>query len=40
MVTRLRRYGQIIDVGIKYGFGIFLDEIDPGARRRGILDKR
>ncbi|MBN1432333.1 MAG: AarF/ABC1/UbiB kinase family protein [Methanomicrobiaceae archaeon] len=39
MVTRLRRYGQIVDVGIKYGFGIFLDEIDPGAKRRRILNK-
>lgn len=39
MVTRLRRYGQIVDVGFKYGFGIFLDEIDPGARRRRIFNK-
>lgn len=40
MVTRLRRYGQIVDVGIKYGFGIFLDEIDPGAKKRKIFDKK
>lgn len=39
MVTRLRRYGQIVDVGIKYGFGIFLDEIDPEASRRKFFKK-
>ena len=40
MVTRLRRYGQIVDVGIKYGFGIFLDEIDPDATKRKFFDKK
>ena len=33
MVTRFVRYGQIVDVLVKYGFGIFLKEIFPGIRR-------
>ena len=33
MVTRFRRYGQIADVLIKYGFGSFLEELFPGVRR-------
>jgi len=32
MVSRFRRYGQIADVLVKYGFGIALDEIFPGVR--------
>ncbi|MBN2733385.1 MAG: AarF/ABC1/UbiB kinase family protein [Methanomicrobiaceae archaeon] len=40
MVMRLRRYGQIADVMAKYGFGIFLDEIDPDASRRKKLFKK
>lgn len=33
MVTRFRRYGQIADVLVKYGFGIFLEDLFPGVRR-------
>ncbi|MCU0631051.1 MAG: AarF/UbiB family protein, partial [Methanoregulaceae archaeon] len=33
MVTRFRRYGQIADVLVKYGFGSFLEELFPGVRR-------
>ncbi len=40
MVHRLRRYRQIADVMVKYGFGIFLDEIDPDASRRKKLFKK
>ena len=40
MVTRLKRYGQIADVMAKYGFGIFIDEIDPDAARRKKLFKK
>lgn len=31
MVTRLQRYRQIADVLIRYGFGIFVEEVIPGA---------
>lgn len=35
MVTRLRRYGQIIDILVKYGFSVGADALDPdGSRRR------
>ncbi|WOF17197.1 AarF/ABC1/UbiB kinase family protein [Methanoplanus sp. FWC-SCC4] len=40
MVTRLKRYGQIADIMVKYGFGIFLDEIDPNATRRKVFYKK
>ncbi|MBP2133333.1 ubiquinone biosynthesis protein [Methanomicrobium sp. W14] len=40
MVARLKRYGQIADVMVKYGFGIFLDEIDPDASKRRKFFKR
>jgi ubiquinone biosynthesis protein len=33
MVTRFRRYGQIADVLIKYGFGILVEEILPVSWR-------
>ena len=33
MVSRFRRYGQIADVLVKYGFGIALDELFPGVRK-------
>ena len=33
MVTRFRRYGQIADVLVKYGFGAFLEDLFPGVRR-------
>jgi len=33
MVTRIRRYGQITEVLIKYGFGIFVEEYMPGRPR-------
>ena len=29
--TSLRRYGQIADVLVKYGFGFYLNELFPGA---------
>jgi ubiquinone biosynthesis protein len=32
MVTRFRRYGQIADVLVKYGFGVLLSDILPGVR--------
>lgn len=32
MVTRFRRYGQIVDVLVKYGFGVLLADILPGVR--------
>ena len=31
MVTRFRRYGQIADVLVKYGFGIFLEDSVSGS---------
>lgn len=40
MVHRLKRYGQIADVMVKYGFGIFLDQIDPDSTRRKKLFKK
>lgn len=33
MVTRFRRYSQIADILVKYGFGIFLEDLFPGLRR-------
>ncbi|MDD1719273.1 MAG: AarF/ABC1/UbiB kinase family protein [Methanoregulaceae archaeon] len=33
MVTRFRRYAQIADVLVKYGFGIVVSEIFPGIHR-------
>jgi ubiquinone biosynthesis protein len=33
MVTRFRRYGQIADVLIKYGFGIVITDLFPGIQR-------
>jgi len=33
MVTRFRRYGQIADVLVKYGFGIVLQDVFPGLQR-------
>ena len=33
MVNRFRRYGQIADVLVKYGFGIVLEDIFPGINR-------
>jgi ubiquinone biosynthesis protein len=33
MVTRFRRYGQIADILIKYGFGILIEEILPVSWR-------
>jgi ubiquinone biosynthesis protein len=33
MVSRWRRYGQIADVLVKYGFGIAMDELFPGVRK-------
>ncbi|MDD4127323.1 MAG: AarF/UbiB family protein, partial [Methanomicrobium sp.] len=40
MVQRLKRYRQIADVMVKYGFGIFLDEIDPDAAKRKKFFKK
>lgn len=40
MVTKLRRYSQIADVLIKYGFGIALEQIDPGSSRRRFFRKK
>lgn len=37
MVTRFRRYGQIADVLVKYGFGIFLEDLFPGLRRFRLM---
>lgn len=34
MVTRFRRYGQIADILIKYGFGIALEQMYPGTTTR------
>jgi len=33
MVSRFRRYGQIADVLVKYGFGGVVERLFPGARR-------
>jgi ubiquinone biosynthesis protein len=33
MVTRFRRYGQIADILIKYGFGIVIEDLFPGIHR-------
>ncbi len=33
MVTRIRRYAQIIDILWKYGFGIALEKAFPGKTR-------
>ncbi len=33
MVTRFRRYGQIADVLVKYGFGVVVETLFPGVRR-------
>lgn len=40
MVTRFRRYRQIADVLVKYGFGILVEEVIPGAERLRVLRKR
>ncbi|WP_254059176.1 AarF/ABC1/UbiB kinase family protein, partial [Methanogenium sp. MK-MG] len=40
MVTRLRRYGQIADVLIKYGFGIALEQVYPGSARRRFFRRK
>ena len=39
MGARLKRYSQIADVMVKYGFGIIADELDPDGRRRKKLFK-
>jgi len=39
MVTRFRRYRQIADVLVKYGFGILVEEVIPGAERLRVLRK-
>src|SRR5512136_22636 len=39
MVSRFRRYGQIADVLVKYGFGIALDELFPGVRKWKFFEK-
>ncbi|WP_281175206.1 hypothetical protein [Methanogenium cariaci] len=39
MVTRLRRYSQIADILIKYGFGIALEQVDPGERPAPVLSE-
>lgn len=40
MVTRFRRYRQIADVLIKYGFGALVEEVFPGAERLRIFRKQ
>ncbi|KAF5030953.1 putative protein kinase UbiB [anaerobic digester metagenome] len=37
MVTRLRRYRQIADVLVKYGFGVLVEEVIPGAERLRVF---
>jgi ubiquinone biosynthesis protein len=37
MVTRFRRYGQVADVLVKYGFGVFLEDLFPGIRRFRLI---
>lgn len=39
MVSRFRRYGQIADVLVKYGFGIAIDELVPGVRKWKFFQK-
>jgi ubiquinone biosynthesis protein len=39
MVTRFRRYGQIADVLVKYGFGILVEELTPGLWRWRIYQR-
>jgi ubiquinone biosynthesis protein len=39
MVSRFRRYGQIADVLVKYGFGIAIDELFPGVRKWKFFEK-
>ncbi|MDK2990332.1 MAG: ubiquinone biosynthesis protein [Methanoculleus sp.] len=39
MVTRFQRYRQIADVLVKYGFGILVEEVIPGAERLRIFRK-
>ncbi|MCK8519164.1 ABC1 kinase family protein [Methanoculleus sp. 7T] len=39
MVTRFQRYRQIADVLVKYGFGILVEEVFPGAGRLRALRK-
>ncbi len=39
MVSRFRRYGQIGDVLVKYGFGIAIDELVPGVRKWKFFQK-
>jgi len=39
MVSRFRRYGQIGDVLVKYGFGIAIDELVPGIRKWKFFQK-
>ncbi len=40
MVSKLRRYSQIADVLITYGFGIALEQLDPGSVRRRFFRKK
>ncbi|MDD1661892.1 MAG: AarF/ABC1/UbiB kinase family protein [Methanomicrobiales archaeon] len=39
MVSRFRRYGQIADVLVKYGFGIAIDQLVPGIRKWKFFQK-
>ncbi len=39
MVTRFQRYRQIADVLVKYGFGILVEEVFPGAERLRVFRK-
>ncbi len=39
MVSRFRRYGQIADVLVKYGFGIAIDQLFPGVRKWRFFQK-
>jgi ubiquinone biosynthesis protein len=39
MVSRFRRFGQIADVLMKYGFGIAIDELVPGVRKWKFIQK-
>lgn len=39
MVTRFQRYRQIADVLVKYGFGILVEEVIPGAERLRAFKK-
>ncbi|HDQ08468.1 MAG TPA: AarF/ABC1/UbiB kinase family protein [Methanoculleus sp.] len=40
MVTRFRRYGQIADILIKYGFGIALEKMYPGTTPRSLFRRK